>query len=73
VTRYLVRLALIGVVIGGTGLAVVGFGYSGSAAVLAMVLAAALTWVPTLLALEGISKLRNPGTMPPAQGGSGHA
>ena len=57
-TRYLVRLVVIGLVIVGTGLIIMGLGYSGTAVVLGMLLAAALSWVPTLLAIEGLQQDR---------------
>lgn len=67
--RYLVRLAVIVALIVGTPAAILWLGYSGHAAVLGALLASALTWVPTLLALEGISRHRHPGTWPSARGG----
>jgi hypothetical protein len=38
---------------------VTGLGHSGTAAVLGMMLAAALCWAPTLIALEGLNRERD--------------
>lgn len=57
-TRYLLRLAVIGLLIVATPGVILLLGYSGHAAVLGALLAAALCWAPTLLALEGLSRAR---------------
>jgi predicted membrane channel-forming protein YqfA (hemolysin III family) len=64
-TRYVVRLVAIAVLIAGTGVTIRALGYSGHASVLGMLLAAALTFAPVLLALESISRIRYPGSLPP--------
>jgi hypothetical protein len=51
----LLTLAGIGLLIAATGITITTLGYSGMSAILGMVLAAALTWTPALLALERIS------------------
>jgi hypothetical protein len=56
--RYTLRLALIGLLILGTGAVIWALGYSTNAAVLGMILAAALTWAPTLLTLEHLARVR---------------
>jgi len=61
VNRYLIRLALIGLAIVATGVIVTALGYSATAAVLGMMTAAALCWAPTLLALEGLERMRDEG------------
>ena len=60
--RYLWRLAAIGLAIIGTGVVVTALGYSGTAAVLGMMTAAALCWAPTLIALEGLERTRDEDT-----------
>ena len=57
-TRYLVRLAIIGLLIILTPAVILLLGYSFQAATLGAVLVAALCWAPTLLALEGMSRVR---------------
>ncbi len=67
--RYLTRLALIVTLIAATPAAILWLGHSWRAATLGALLAAALTWTPALLALEGIARLRRPGTFPRGSGG----
>ena len=68
-TRYVVRLVVIAVLIAGTPATILLLGYSGTAATLGAILAAALTWVPTLLALEGLHRASRPDLWPPVRGG----
>lgn len=60
-TGHLVRLALIGLAIVTVPLVILAFGYSGTAAVLGAILAAALTWAPTLIILETVGRVRREG------------
>lgn len=56
--RYLARLALIVALVVATPVLVLALGHSGRAATLGAILAAALLWAPTLLALEGVALYR---------------
>jgi hypothetical protein len=60
--RYVLRLLVIAVLILATPFTIMALGYSGTAAVLGVILVTALTWAPTLLALEGMARLRRPET-----------
>lgn len=53
--RHLTTLAAIGVLIAAVPAGVLLLGYSGTAAVLAAILTAALGWVPALIAWEQIA------------------
>jgi hypothetical protein len=68
--RYVIRLLAVAALIVSTPAVILWLGYSGHAAALGALLASALTWAPTLLALEGIARIRHPGTLPPARGSS---